>query len=273
WKADADGILVFTGLFSATVAAFIIESYGNLQPDPSAVSVSLLVHMSQQLAGLSNGTHIDAAVRRAHTASFRPPASAVWVNALWFLSLVASLTCALLATLLQQWARRYLHRTQRRYAPHARARIRAFFAEGADRYHIATVVELLPALLHVAVFLFFAGLVVFVFDIHRGIAAGILALVVGCGLAYAVLTVFPVIFHDGPFQTPLSTAAWYLCHLFLRSAWAAGEYVLVGAGKVAAASTQKVQKRLAARAHHRSTVSRLGWASVWRTRHGSSPGG
>ncbi|KAI0306815.1 hypothetical protein B0F90DRAFT_1849195 [Multifurca ochricompacta] len=33
WKGDTDGILVFTGLFSATVAAFIIESYKKLSPD------------------------------------------------------------------------------------------------------------------------------------------------------------------------------------------------------------------------------------------------
>jgi hypothetical protein len=55
-----------------------------------------------------------------------------WVNALWFLSLVISITCALLATLLQQWARRYLKVTQLRYSPHKRARIRAFFGDGVD---------------------------------------------------------------------------------------------------------------------------------------------
>ena len=61
---------------------------------------------------------------------FIPPNYAIWVNALWFLSLVISITCALLATLLQQWARRYIKVTQPRYSPHKRARIRAFFAEG-----------------------------------------------------------------------------------------------------------------------------------------------
>ena len=72
----------------------------------------------------------------------------VWVNALWFLSLVISLTCALLATLLQQWARRYLKVTQPRYSPHKRARIRAFFAEGVDKFLLPWAVEALPTLLH-----------------------------------------------------------------------------------------------------------------------------
>ena len=37
-----------------------------------------------------------------------PPSMHLWVNSLWFLNLVMSLSCALLATSLQQWARRYL---------------------------------------------------------------------------------------------------------------------------------------------------------------------
>ena len=52
--------------------------------------------------------------------SFSPPNHEVWVNTLWFLSLVISLNCALLATLLQQWARRYLKIIQSRYSPHKR---------------------------------------------------------------------------------------------------------------------------------------------------------
>ncbi|KAI0038679.1 hypothetical protein FA95DRAFT_1461010, partial [Auriscalpium vulgare] len=48
-KADTDSILTFTGLFSATVAAFIIESYKNLQPDAPDASVLLLSRISAQL--------------------------------------------------------------------------------------------------------------------------------------------------------------------------------------------------------------------------------
>ncbi|KAN0140464.1 hypothetical protein V8E53_001673, partial [Lactarius tabidus] len=98
--------------------------------------------------------------------SFSPPNSAVWVNALWFLSLVMSLTCALLATLLQQWARRYLKITQSRYSPHKRARIRAFFAEGVEKCLLPWAVEALPTLLHLSLFLFFAGLVVFLCNVN-----------------------------------------------------------------------------------------------------------
>jgi hypothetical protein len=173
-----------TGLFSATVAGFIIEGYKSLKPDPGIATVSVLAQLSQQLAGLSNGTHVSAIDPTVVTGlPFSPSASAIWVNALWFASLVTSLTCALLATLLQQWARRYLRRTQRRYSPHTRARIRAFFAEGADRFRLSTVVEVLPALLHLSVFLFFAGLVIFLIDIRSSIAYGIIAPIAICALS------------------------------------------------------------------------------------------
>ena len=75
---------------------------------------------------------------------FSPPAYAIWVNSLWFLSLVISVTCALLATLLQQWARRYLKVTQTRSSLHKRARIRSFFAEGVGNSNLSNMVELLP---------------------------------------------------------------------------------------------------------------------------------
>ncbi|KAI0055251.1 hypothetical protein BV25DRAFT_1815865, partial [Artomyces pyxidatus] len=32
WKGKTEGNLVFTGLFSATVPAFLVESYKDLQP-------------------------------------------------------------------------------------------------------------------------------------------------------------------------------------------------------------------------------------------------
>jgi Family of unknown function (DUF6535) len=61
---------------------------------------------------------------------------------MWFLSLVISLTRALLATLLQQWACRYLTITQPlRDSPHERAPIRAFFLDGVVKFHLHSSVD------------------------------------------------------------------------------------------------------------------------------------
>jgi hypothetical protein len=73
-----------------------------------------------------------------------------------------SFSCALWATSLQQWARRYLLRARRtRCNPEMRARMRAFFADGVDKMHIPWAVEGLPTLLHLSLFLFFGGLAIF----------------------------------------------------------------------------------------------------------------
>jgi hypothetical protein len=70
---------------------------------------------------------------------------------LWFLSLVISLFCSLLATVQQRWARRYLQVTQPQVAMHERARIRSYFAEGMTRIRVSVTVEAIPALLHISV--------------------------------------------------------------------------------------------------------------------------
>jgi hypothetical protein len=140
---------------------------------------------------------------------FTPPNYAIWVNALWFLSLVISLTCALLATLLQQWARRYLKVTQPRYSPHRRARIRAFFAEGVDRFLLPWAVEALPTMLHLSLFLFFAGLAVFLWNVNLTIFKLVLSWIGLCMALYGCITFIPVFYHDSPYQTPLSLPAWY----------------------------------------------------------------
>ncbi|KAJ7921136.1 hypothetical protein B0H13DRAFT_1604796, partial [Mycena leptocephala] len=49
WKADMEGILIFSGLFSASLTAFIIESYRTLQPDSDMVMIQILTRISQQL--------------------------------------------------------------------------------------------------------------------------------------------------------------------------------------------------------------------------------
>ena len=141
---------------------------------------------------------------------FSPPTYGVWVNSLWFLSLVINLTCAVLANLLQHWARKYLKVTQQRYtaSPPTRARSRAFYAEGVESFFLPWVFEALPAMLHLSVFLFFAGLVVFLWNFDPTIAKLILSWVGGCGVLYGYITFIPIFRHDSPYHTPLSLLAW-----------------------------------------------------------------
>ena len=202
-------------MFSASVAAFLAGTYQTLQPSAQDTHTFYLATIAQILAASSgNGSQtttisISLPPPPPNPSAFRPPRSAIWYNALWFSSLVISLTCALLATSLQQWARRYLSVTQPRYSPHKRARIRAFFAEGIEKLHLPWAVAALPALLHISVFLFFAGLAVFLSTVHHTVFSVVLSCMGLCLGLYLCITLFPVFRHDSPYYTPLTRVAWF----------------------------------------------------------------
>ena len=132
-----------------------------------------------------------------------------------------SLTCALLATLLQQWARRYLKITQSHdtQAPHKRAQIRAFFSEGVEKCLLPWAVDALPTLLHISLFLFFAGLVVFLCNVNLTIFKLVLSWVGLCVAVYGYITCMPLFRHDSPYYTPLSLPAWHIVTGLLFSSY------------------------------------------------------
>ena len=147
---------------------------------------------------------------------FSPPTSAIWVNSLWFLSFVLSVICALLATSLQQWARRYIRVTQpARCSPEKRARMRAFFANGVDKFGARLVVERLPMLLHLSLFLFFVGLAIFLFNVNHAVFGSVVWLIVSFSTVYGLITLMPVFWHNSPYFTPLSGLVFRVVHLEL----------------------------------------------------------
>jgi hypothetical protein len=81
---------------------------------------------------------------------------------------------------------------------------------------MSSVVEGIPALLHAALFLFFAGLVEFLFPINRTIAYTVLGAVLVCGFWYAIITVLPTILRNCPYRTPLSNMCWRFTQMLRR---------------------------------------------------------
>jgi len=70
---------------------------------------------------------------------------------------------------------------------------------------------------------------------------GILTLVAICGLSYTIFTLIPILFHDSPFQTPLTTAAWYFYHLSLRACSIAAQHLLAGFSETVGLATLRTQ--------------------------------
>jgi len=111
--------------------------------------------------------------------------------------------------MLQQWARRYIRITHPRYCSDKRARIRAFFSEGVEKLHLPRAVEALPTLLHLSLFLFFAGLLVFLSNIHHTVFTAAAWWIGLCVAMYTCITFLPIFRHDSPYYAPLSDSAWY----------------------------------------------------------------
>ena len=137
----------------------------------------------------------------------------VWVNALWLISLVLSLTCALIATLLQQWARRYTETPKFSNMLRHRARVRSLLVDGTKLYKIPLIVEILPTLLHLSVYLFLGGLVIAFHTVHKTVAIAVDAAVGVSGLAYVALSILPCLDVKCPYRTPISKILWYPCHI------------------------------------------------------------
>ncbi|KAI9432113.1 hypothetical protein H4582DRAFT_1128922 [Lactarius indigo] len=212
WKYNADGVLVFAGLLSATVAAFIIESYKKLSPDSGNQTVYLLGQISQQLAAFPpNGTSFPP----TPYPEYYPSLSIILVNSLWLLSLVSSIASAVVAALIQSWTRRYTLLPQIPSVPRDRARVRYYSFLGVSAYHMSRATEAGAMLLHLSVFLFFAGLVIFFFTIFKPVAVVVSTCVGFFGFVYLVLTILPLFDHRCPYHTPMTNICWYYWHTSL----------------------------------------------------------
>ena len=180
-------------------------SIQDLQQNPQDTSNFYLANIYQLLAD-PNQSNVSTSLPTSPP-PFSPPSFAVWVNGLWFFSLVISISCAVLATLLQQWARRYVKVTQTRYSLHKRARIRSFFAEGVEKSLLPWAVEALPTLLHVSLVLFFAGLAVFLWNVNLTIFKMVLSWIGICAALYGSTMLISIFRCDSPYHPPLTPLA------------------------------------------------------------------
>ncbi|KAJ7815929.1 hypothetical protein B0H13DRAFT_2218261, partial [Mycena leptocephala] len=210
WRTDMEGILIFAGLFSACLTAFLIESYRTLSPDQGQLTVVILAHISHQMAVSSgqNGSAFELPTMRPILMQSGPGATALVCNIMWFTSLFLSLSCAFMATLVEQWARDFIQATEMRPSPIIRARIFSYLYYGVKRFSMHSMVELIPLLLHTSLVLFFAGLIAFLHPVNAivtQLAAALLAII---SAIYFTLTILPMIYSDCPYRTPLSAVFW-----------------------------------------------------------------
>ncbi|KDQ21288.1 hypothetical protein BOTBODRAFT_122972, partial [Botryobasidium botryosum FD-172 SS1] len=91
-----DVLLIFAGLFSAIVTAFLIEAYKNLSEDNTATNNTLLRQISVSMGNAQpEGSLL--------LVPFKASRSAIRVNCMWFTSLIISLSATVVTVLAKQW--------------------------------------------------------------------------------------------------------------------------------------------------------------------------
>ena len=76
--------------------------------------------------------------------------------------------------------------------------------------HIPWAVEGLPTLLHLSLFLFFAGLAIFLFSVDVEVFTPVVCWIGLFLTVYGLITLLPLLRQDSPYYTPLSKPAWFL---------------------------------------------------------------
>lgn len=90
-------------------------------------------------------------------------------------------------------------------SPKAQAEVRHFRYYGIEKWQVPLIIGLLPTLLHLSLFLFFAGLVVFLFTLNYTIASVVAAIASIVYLAYVDSILLPIWYAECPYKTPLSS--------------------------------------------------------------------
>ncbi|GJE95414.1 hypothetical protein PsYK624_115980 [Phanerochaete sordida] len=245
-KEDIDTLLVFVsidgidvlwclhvtqiqaGLFSAVVTTFVVASYPNLQPDNTDEIVFLL---RQTLA--QNYTFADGVLRPMSPfpddPPFEVPLWALRVNALWFASLIVSLSTASFGMLVKQWLIEYLAMEQWS-SPQEQLRARHYRNPGLHHWKVFEIAGILPLFLHISLGLFFVGLGFYTAAANETVGRSTYILVSGWAFS-ALLTVFaPLASPRCPYKLASVKAAMRIGRRYITSHfWKPGRAMIDGA--------------------------------------------
>ena len=139
-----------------------------------------------------------------------PDSTIVHVQAVLFSSLAISLLAAFIAMLSKQWLSRY---SESYGSLTERGRDRKRKIKGVTTWHFDLIMECLPLLLQVALFLFSYALSIYLFTIKKAISAVAISFTSFGLLFYFLIVSAATLSYNCPFQTPLSLALRFLFRL------------------------------------------------------------
>ncbi|KAI3608431.1 hypothetical protein WG66_000950 [Moniliophthora roreri] len=224
WIGNIDMVLLFAGLYSAVVTAFIIESYQWLSEDPADTTVALLTKISMQLNASQTQTIFP------ERPQFEPEASSIRINCFWFLSLILSLTSAFFGLLCKQWLQEHQRDPPTRTPAEALA-LRQLRRDSLEKWWVPSFLSALPTLLEVALLFFSVGILDLLWNRHP-IPFAFCFVTVALGAVLYTFTTFlptlvlffrmpsPVAYQSVcPYKSPHAWAVYHLLIKTLRVLW------------------------------------------------------
>ncbi|KAL1699828.1 hypothetical protein EV121DRAFT_215442, partial [Schizophyllum commune] len=219
WRVTLDVYLVFTGLFSAVVTTFVVQSSQALQPDHAEINSNLLVELIAIQRAWANNLPVEPSSNHA-TDIVTASTTKYWANRFWFSSLALSLIAAFMAVLIRQWLQEY----ERAVSGCAKRRALAWQYRrwAMKHWKVPLLVALLPMLLHFSLIMFLIGLTLYVIDFDTPMAWAIAAFSAVFYSFYVLSTFLSMANPQCPYQTPAS----HYGYLFYRaiSAWIQKKY-------------------------------------------------
>ncbi|KAG9119533.1 hypothetical protein FRC07_005403 [Ceratobasidium sp. 392] len=192
---NLDQMLLFATLFSAILTAFIIVSKELLEEDPAKLTVDLL---RQILESQRQGTQNQSSTPEP----FSAPASARWINGLWYAALGLALSSALVAMVAKEWLGFFL--TSRPRPPQAYALDHQKRSRDWDRWKVPHIIDLLPAMLNISLLLFSLGLSVYLQTLDAAAANMVIIITTVTGLFFIGTAVLGAVREDCPYHSRFS---------------------------------------------------------------------
>ncbi|KAI0665535.1 hypothetical protein C8Q78DRAFT_1083890 [Trametes maxima] len=221
WDAEIDTLLVYAGLFSAVLTAFIVQSYPLLSPASPDPVVAALAQISAQLSSFSaNPPFINSTVPpfQATDNTSSPPSR--WPS--------CSLVAASVGITVKQWLHEY--RVGASGTSREVARLRQRRLDGLRKWRVAEIVAALPVLLQLALALFGAGMLTLLWNLDHHTAAVVSVGAAIVSISSAVTAVLPWFYDDCSYLSPQSLAMYAVLestrHAFQRFSIAARAYLL-----------------------------------------------
>jgi len=200
---ESTDVFIKTGLFSAVLTTFIIQSYQQMMPDPSDTTNLLLQQLISDLrsSNVLNITNTPINLSTPNSDDVPSLNQLRWVNGLWFAALAFSLSAALISMLAKQWIQPIPNVSS---SPRQRARGRQRWYMQLQKWQVFVVINALPLLLHIALLLFFAGVLVLLWSGNIAIMAATFAIVALAYMFYLGSMWMSLVDPNCPFQHPIS---------------------------------------------------------------------